>query len=155
MVAQAAGEGVSSQALLEPAPLELLPSQTAALAEHLEALLAAGFGLEPFGGETYLLRAVPTILGEAEPAGAVADILDDLQEGSERRSPVEEASETALIAAICKRAAVKAGQTLSAAEMQALVRGLEQCESPRTCPHGRPTIVHFSVEQLEREFLRR
>jgi DNA mismatch repair protein MutL len=155
LLAQTAEGSVTAQTLLEPAALDLLPSQEGALAEHLEGLRTAGFDLEPFGGTTYLLRAVPTLLEGADPAQALIDILDDLPEESTTNDPLEEASESQLIAAVCKRAAVKAGQTLSLAEMQALVRGLEQCESPRTCPHGRPTVVHFSVAQLEREFLRR
>jgi DNA mismatch repair protein MutL len=53
---------------------------------------------------------------------------------------------------VCKRAAVKAGQVMARAEMEELIRALEQCASPRTCPHGRPTMIHLSVEQLAREF---
>jgi len=53
---------------------------------------------------------------------------------------------------VCKRAAIKAGQVMVQAEMEELVRALEQCTSPRTCPHGRPTMIHLSVEQLAREF---
>ncbi len=155
LTAQTAEGKVASQALLEPSALELLPSQAAVLEERLEGFRAAGFELEAFGGSTYLLRAVPAILARAEPSQAVVDIVDDLQESPTMRTPVEEAGEAELIAAICKRAAVKAGQILSQPEMQELVRGLEQCASPRTCPHGRPTVVHFSAEQLEREFLRR
>jgi DNA mismatch repair protein MutL len=155
LLAQAAAGSVTAQTLLEPASLDLLPSQEGALAEHLEALRTVGFDVEPFGGTTYLLRAVPTLLDGADPVQALVDVLDDLPEESMTHAPLEGASESKLIAAVCKRAAVKAGQTLSLAEMQALVRGLEQCDSPRTCPHGRPTVVHFSAQQLEREFLRR
>jgi len=53
---------------------------------------------------------------------------------------------------VCKAAAVKAGQTLSYDEMQALIRQLERCASPRTCPHGRPTLILMSAEQLAKEF---
>jgi DNA mismatch repair protein MutL len=60
--------------------------------------------------------------------------------------------EAALITLICKRAAVKGGQVLSQAEMQELVRRLEACRSPRTCPHGRPTMIHVSATELARMF---
>jgi len=60
--------------------------------------------------------------------------------------------EGALITLICKRAAVKGGQVLSLAEMQELVRRLEACRSPRTCPHGRPTMLHVSATELARMF---
>jgi DNA mismatch repair protein MutL len=53
---------------------------------------------------------------------------------------------------VCKRAAVKAGQTLSLREMQELIQNLERCSAPRTCPHGRPTMLHLSAAQLAREF---
>ncbi|MGB9586210.1 MAG: DNA mismatch repair protein MutL, partial [Anaerolineales bacterium] len=60
-----------------------------------------------------------------------------------------------LIARICKRAAVKAGQTLSIEEQRTLLANLEACDSPRTCPHGRPTMIHLSVDLLERQFGRK
>jgi len=60
--------------------------------------------------------------------------------------------EEAVARQVCKQAAVKAGQVLSQAEMEDLLRALEQSASPRTCPHGRPTMIHLSVEQLAREF---
>ncbi len=60
-----------------------------------------------------------------------------------------------LVARICKRAAVKAGKLLSTEEQKALVQDLEACTSPRTCPHGRPTMIHIAVDSLERQFGRR
>ena len=61
-------------------------------------------------------------------------------------------AEERLIARVCKQAAIKAGQTLSYEEMVALLRQLEDCDAPRTCPHGRPTMLHLSAEQLAKEF---
>ena len=63
--------------------------------------------------------------------------------------------EKKLAARVCKRMAVKAGQTLSPEEQRALLTDLETCESPRTCPHGRPTMIHLSVDMLERQFGRK
>jgi DNA mismatch repair protein MutL len=63
--------------------------------------------------------------------------------------------EARLIARVCKRAAVKAGQVLTPVEQVELVRRLEACQSPRTCPHGRPTMIHLSVDTLEKQFGRR
>ncbi len=60
--------------------------------------------------------------------------------------------EEKLIRRVCKTAAVKAGQVLSYEEMQGLIQQLERCESPRTCPHGRPTMLHLSGEELARQF---
>ena len=122
------------------------------LADSLPLLDRAGFLIEPFGGASYLLRAVPSILAVPDIRTALVDILEMLRQDDD---PLAARSEERLIAAVCKRAAIKAGQSLSLDEMQQLVRQLEQCESPRTCPHGRPTVAHFSVEQLEKEFGRR
>jgi DNA mismatch repair protein MutL len=65
---------------------------------------------------------------------------------------VEGAREARLVTLICKRAAVKGGHVLSLLEMQELVRQLEACRAPRTCPHGRPTMVHMSAAELARQF---
>jgi DNA mismatch repair protein MutL len=146
------GQDVASQKLLEPLTLDLDPLLAGVLAEYLVLFNQVGFQLEPFGGTSFLLRAVPSILVVPDTRAAVVDILDMLRQGDD---PLAARAEERLIANVCKRAAVKAGQTLSHEEMQQLVRQLEQCESPRTCPHGRPTVVHFSVEQLEKEFGRR
>ncbi|MFQ6015132.1 MAG: DNA mismatch repair endonuclease MutL [Anaerolineae bacterium] len=148
--AQRAGMKVASQTLLEPLPLEFTPQQATVLVEQLGALAELGFDIEPFGGQTYLLRAVPEPLKELDLQRALAEIIDDLIEGG---MPLEE--ETRLITSVCKQAAVKAGQTLSPEEMRELVRELEQTTLPHTCPHGRPTMVHLSQAQLEREFGRR
>jgi DNA mismatch repair protein MutL len=142
----------ASQALLEALHLELDPMLGGIMAEHLSTLNEVGFVLEPFGGTSYLVRAVPSILVVPDVRTALVDILELLRQGDD---PLAAQAEERVIAAICKRAAVKAGQTLSKEEMQQLVRQLEQCASPRTCPHGRPTVLHFSVEQLEKGFGRR
>jgi len=151
MAEQAQGE-VTSQTLLESLMLDLDPLLAGVLAEHLEALNKLGFQIEAFGGTSYLLRAVPAILTAPDVRTALIDILEMLRQGDDLLAAQ---AEERLVATVCKRAAIKAGQTLAPEEMQTLVRQLEQCESPRTCPHGRPTVVHFTVEQLEKEFGRR
>jgi DNA mismatch repair protein MutL len=152
MMAEHDREAVSSQALLEPMALDLDPMLAGVLAEQLAMFNNLGFIIEPFGGTSYLLRAVPSILVVPDVRAALVDILDLLRQGDD---PLTAQAEERLTAAVCKRAAIRAGQILSHEEMQALVRELEQCESPRTCPHGRPTVLHFSVERLEKEFARR
>jgi DNA mismatch repair protein MutL len=145
-------QAVAMQNLLEPLPLDLDPLLAGILAENLATINQVGFAIEPFGGTSYLLRAVPSVLVVPDVRSALVDILEMLRQGQDLLAGQ---AEERLIAAVCKRAAIKAGQTLSQEEMQQLVRQLEQCMSPRTCPHGRPTVLHFSVEQLEREFGRR
>lgn len=152
MMAEHAQQKATSQTLLEPLTLDLDPLLAATLSEHLSTLNQVGFILEPFGGTSFLLRAVPGILVAPDVRAALVDILEMLRQGDD---PLAARAEERLIATVCKRAAIKAGQTLSGDEMQQLVRQLEQCDSPRTCPHGRPTVLHLTVEQLEREFGRR
>jgi len=79
-------------------------------------------------------------------------VVEDFEEDE---TPLQTEIEERIIARVCKRVAVKAGKTLSMDEQKALVRDLENCQSPRTCPHGRPTMIHLSVDLLERQFGRR
>ena len=83
---------------------------------------------------------------------SVLFIIEDFEE---YETPLAEEIEARVIARVCKRAAVKAGQVLSNEEQRALLRDLESCRSPRTCPHGRPTMIHLSVDLLERQFGRK
>ena len=140
---------VASQTLLEPQTVELAPEAASLLEEHLDSLKNLGFQMEPFGGATVLVRAVPAIASQADPRQLLEDVAAALEAGD---VPLGDTLEDIVARQVCKRAAVKAGQVLGQAEMEALVRSLERCASPRTCPHGRPTMVHLSVEQLAREF---
>lgn len=149
---QRAAAQVVSQALLEPVAVEVPPESAALLESQLEALKSIGFSLEPFGANTFMVRSLPTVLGSVDPARAVRVVVEDFEEDETVLAAEVEAR---LIARVCKRAAVRAGQVLSPAEQSELVRQLERCASPRTCPHGRPTMIHLSVEAVERQFGRK
>jgi DNA mismatch repair protein MutL len=140
---------VAAQHLLEPLTLDLTPAQAAVLEAEANMLVQLGFAIEPFGGFTYRLRAVPEMLLKGDPAAALSDILAELAEGA---IPLSRQADERLMVTVCKRAAIKAGQTLSLPEMQELIHNLERCSAPRTCPHGRPTMIHLSAAQLAREF---
>jgi DNA mismatch repair protein MutL len=149
MLAQYDAGDIVSQALLDPQTVTV-PADTAALLEmHLEGLRTIGFEIDPFGGSTFLVRSVPQLMQQDDIATAVRDIVADLETGDQ---PLRAEVEAKLLRRVCKRMAIKAGRVLSLPEMQALVRDLEACESPRTCPHGRPTMIQIGVQQLEREF---
>jgi DNA mismatch repair protein MutL len=143
---------VPAQTLLSPATVELTPAGARLLAEQLPLLARLGFQVEGFGGNTFLVRAIPSLLGEIDPAAALRVLVEDFEEDEQ---PLQAEMEARLIARVCKRAAVKAGQLLSGEEQRALLRDLEACQAPRTCPHGRPTMIHLSVDLLERQFGRR
>jgi DNA mismatch repair protein MutL len=146
------GEQIPSQSLLQPETVELSPSKARLLEEQLPALNRLGFSVEPFGPGTFLVRALPSLLANMDPAAAIEVLVEDFEEDE---TPLQTELEAKVIARVCKRAAVKAGQTLSGEEQRSLLEGLEACEVPRTCPHGRPTMIHLSVELLERQFGRR
>ncbi len=149
LLAQRQRAEVASQTLLEPQPVELAPEAASLLQEHLETLTSLGFQIEPFGRTTMLVRALPAIVAEIDPAQVLADVAAALEAGD---APLAGTVEEIVALHVCKRAAIKAGQVMAQTEMEELIRSLEQCASPRTCPHGRPTMIHLSVEQLAREF---
>jgi DNA mismatch repair protein MutL len=143
---------IPAQALLEPAILNLPPAAASLLNGQLEVLQDLGFQIEPFGPASFQIRAIPALLTGSDPLAAVQVVVEDFEEDE---TPLQAEIEARLAARICKRVAVKGGQTLSVEEQRALLHDLETCNSPRTCPHGRPTMIHLSVDLLERQFGRR
>jgi DNA mismatch repair protein MutL len=145
-------DSISSQSLLEAESVEFLPSEARLLSGHLPALKRLGFQVEEFGPNTFLVRAIPALLADIDPSAALRVLVEDFEEDE---TPLQSEIEAKIIARVCKRAAIKAGQTLSPQEQSALLEGLVACQSPRTCPHGRPTMIHLSIDLLERQFGRR
>jgi DNA mismatch repair protein MutL len=145
-------EGLPTQTLLETTAVEVPPHEATLLEEHIGVLQRLGFMVEHFGGTTFAVRGIPALLGDVDPAAAIQAIADDLERGV---GPMQKTIEKQIIMRVCKTAAVKAGQVLTQQEMSAIVRQLEGCESPYTCPHGRPTMLHLPAEQLARQFGRR
>jgi len=143
---------IPSQALLEPASVTLPPAQATLIAEQLELLNRFGFQVEPFGPNTFQVRAMPTLFSGSDAPSALRALVEDFEEDE---TPLQEELEARVAARVCKRMAVKAGQALSNEEQRALLTDLENCDSPRTCPHGRPTMIHLSVDMLERQFGRK
>jgi DNA mismatch repair protein MutL len=143
---------IPSQTLLEPTSLTLPPAQAALLEGQLELLKGLGFQVEPFGPNTFRVRGMPALFSGSDAASALRALVEDFEE---EETPLQSELEARLAARVCKRMAVKAGQALSAEEQRALLTDLENCDSPRTCPHGRPTMIHLSVNMLERQFGRR
>lgn len=140
---------VASQALLDPVTVELNSASARLLEEQLPAMENLGFEIEAFGPNAYKVRRMPALLVGSDPAAAVRSVIDDFEEDE---TPLQNEIEAKIIGRVCKRAAVKAGKSLSFEEQKALLRDLEACQSPRTCPHGRPTMIHLSIDLLERQF---
>ena len=139
-----------TQELLQPVPLELSPVERAALADEHQRLAAAGFDVEPFGGDSWILRGVPEVLG----VGRGLDVL--------MRSLASEESECAALAAhdararimarVACHAAVTAGVTLTTERMDEVLGSLWGTTNPSTCPHGRPTVLRLDLPFIERRF---
>lgn len=146
------GTPLPRQYLLTPQTLSLERRSALFLTEKLEELAQLGFELEPFGTDTFLLRAVPATLANKDYLGVLRDLVEELVEISiARRLPV--AREQIWITTACKMA-VKAGDALNLPEMQKLIEELARTENPYLCPHGRPITLTLTWEELEKRFKR-
>jgi DNA mismatch repair protein MutL len=146
------GERIPSQTLLQPVVVDLSPANSRLIADQLTFLAELGFHLEAFGPNSFLVRAIPALIASSDPASALSALVDEFEEDE---TPLLSEQEARIIARVCKRAAIKSGQSLSPEEQKGLLTDLEACQSPRTCPHGRPTMIHLSVDLLERQFGRK
>jgi len=152
LMAQHDKESIPSQALLSPEVVTLPPQSAKALTAQLPFLNHFGFEVEEFGTNTFQVRAMPALFSGGDPASALRALVEDFEEDE---TPLQAEVEAKLAARVCKRLAVKGGQTLTSEEQRALLNDLEACTSPRTCPHGRPTMIHLSVDNLEKQFGRK
>ena len=152
MMAQYHASMIPSQQLVEPLTVDLSPEKAGTLEENLEILVGLGFDIENFGANTFLIRAIPTIIDRGDPREAILSVVEAFEEDE---TPLLNEAQARIAARVCKRMAVKGGQSLSEAEQRNLLLNLEASQSPRTCPHGRPTMIHLSAGLLERQFGRR
>jgi DNA mismatch repair protein MutL len=152
LMAQHDKKSIPSQALLSPEVVTLPPQSAKALTAQLPFLNHFGFEVEEFGTNTFQVRAMPALFAGGDPASALKALVEDFEEDE---TPLQTEIEAKLAARVCKRLAVKGGQTLTSEEQRALLNDLEACNSPRTCPHGRPTMIHLSVDNLEKQFGRK
>jgi DNA mismatch repair protein MutL len=152
LMTQHARNNIPSQTLLTPAAVTLPPASAQLLITQLSVLQHFGFDVQEFGPNTFQVRAIPALFIGSDPSAALRALVEDFEEDE---TPLQNEIEAKLAARVCKRMAVKGGQMLSNEEQRALLADLEACDSPRTCPHGRPTMIHLSVDMLERQFGRR
>ncbi len=147
-------EGASeTQGLLAPLSCTFPAVVQQVLETHADDLARLGYLIEPFGDGTWLLRGVPAaVRGQhtADPVAALEAALAELGAGKSGDDAFER-----LAALLACHNAIRAGQPLSDPEMRALIRQLEGVETPGHCAHGRPTMLHISQRDLEREFSRR
>jgi DNA mismatch repair protein MutL len=144
--AQWAQKEVEVQGLLQPITIELSPREEETLRASKEFLAEFGFTIEHFGDRSYVIRAIPALMARTNIIEIISTLLDNL--ASKEPNPWEEKVAQSLAC----HGAIRAGQQLSNEEMRELIKQLEQTKQPRTCPHGRPTMIHLSSHQLEKEF---
>lgn len=146
------GGKLETQRLLVPEPVTLPPAEASAVLEQRELLAQIGMQIEPFGGDTVLITAYPAMLANQNPAETLRGIVDLLMaEGRtlDARDMVDE-----LLHMISCKAAVKAGDKLTPEEIDDLLLHRDLCQDAHHCPHGRPTALVFSRDELDRRFKR-
>jgi DNA mismatch repair protein MutL len=144
-------QGSPSQRLLFEERVKVSPEESTILEEIGGLLARAGFEIRAFGPEEVLISGLPQEMAGLSPADALKEVLgiysSNLKEGQEMKR--------ALAAAVACKAAVKAGQRLSEQQLRGLFQELLKCREPYRCPHGRPTIVTLSQDDLEKIFRRK
>jgi DNA mismatch repair protein MutL len=138
--------------LLIPEPVELPAEQAARLLEQRAALAELGLEVEEFGGGTLLVTSYPALLGQQAPAEILRAVADHLT--AHDRAPNREQLFNDLLSLMACHAAVKAGDPLTAELIEELLAQRELAHDPHHCPHGRPTALLFSRQDLDRQFRR-
>jgi DNA mismatch repair protein MutL len=147
ILAQWSQKEIEVQGLLQPITIEFSPREEETLRANEPFLADFGFAIEPFGNRSYLIRAVPALAAKANIIEIMSALIDSLAT-KESPGPWQEK----IAQSLACHGAIRGGQQLSNEEMRELMKQLEQTKQPRACPHGRPTIIHLSVQQLEKEF---
>lgn len=142
----------ASQQLIVPITLEFTPSEATSLIELLDYFEEAGIQIEPFGNQTFLVRAYPQWLPKGNEEAILLEMATYILE-EKKKINLSKFREEAAIMCSCK-ASIKANDRLTREEGDGLLKRLAQCKQPFTCPHGRPIIVHFSTYDLEKMFKR-
>lgn len=143
---------LESQRLLVPQPVDLTPAEAAAILEVQDDLLKIGLGVEGFGGGTVLITSYPSLLKSHNLAELLRIVVDQLAQGKQRPDPQDWLDH--MLATMACKAAVKAGDRLSQEEMLALIEHRDLCRDAHHCPHGRPSWLVFSQEELDKKFKR-
>ncbi len=141
---------LQTQRLLIPEPVDLTPEQAARVLEQAEDLAQLGLGVEPFGGRTVLVTSYPAMLGKRSPGDLLRAVVDHLT--TRDRLPSREVLFNDLLSLMACHSAVRAGDRLPPAEMEALLALRHLVDDSHHCPHGRPTALLFSRQELERQF---
>ena len=146
-------KGAKSQQLLLPLNLEVSSLEKKIILDIKEEIEKLGYIIEEFGHNSFVVRGVPPGLYEQDHVALLRDLIEEFKDSKDKKN-IEEIKEKILVTISCK-AAVKAGKKLSIEEMRKLISNLKHSKHPQTCPHGRPIIIKFSEEAIQKLFKRR
>ncbi len=141
------------QQLLLPVTIELSPHENELLKKHATTLSTLGFDIEEFGKNTHIIRSVPSIIDQENVESILLNVISDLADNRPTHAVTD--PQTAVIEYMACRSAIKFGKTLSHDEMVELIRQLDALKRPYTCPHGRPSMIHVTFDELEKRFKRK
>lgn len=150
IIGQMKSQAIERQPLLDPMVVELSPEELTAFDRSIDELREIGFDIDRFGEQLIAIRQIPAIVRGVDIAERIHLILQELADGGVGDSWLDSVA----ISAAC-HTSIRAGQALSLPEMRELVAQLERTAQPRACGHGRPTMLHMSQMELERQFARR
>ncbi len=141
-----------SQTLLNPKIIELSQKDAAILNEKKELLKVTGFDIEPYSDNSFSVRAIPVILGKQYSESNITDVINDIIEAA-RITDIDNLKDSIIKMIACK-ASIKAGERLTDKQMLDILKELDTCDAPYTCPHGRPTIIEMTMKEIEKRFRR-
>ena len=151
LVKAIAEKQVLNQSIMPPVILQTSAKEEQAVLEHMEEFLQMGFEIEEFGDHTFCLRAVPVDLYGCSYQELFREMLDEMMEG-----PLTGAPEVVMnkLASMACKAAVKGNMKISREEAVKLIDEILTLENPYHCPHGRPTIISMTKQEIEKKFKR-
>jgi DNA mismatch repair protein MutL len=155
---QFAAKQMTSQSLLFPIMLELTPEHAALLEKNKDHIQQLGLVVDEFGGDNFIIKAVPAVISHIDPEEILTGILSEFsgaeygQEMGRKRADATRLED--ILSSMACKAAIKAGQNLSAMEMQQLLKLMHESKAFTHCPHGRPVIQMFSTAEIKKWFHR-
>lgn len=153
LISQFENQEKSVQPLLMALQMELSNEEVTMIKDNMDIFQGLGFEIEPFGGNTFVIHAVPVFLAKENMEEVIKGVLDDIL-NQKNTSKMHGRREEMLTYMSC-RSAIKFGQALSLIEMQSLIMQMEKLQRPYTCPHGRPTMVSLTMDELGKMFGRK
>ena len=150
--ARASGARKSAQRLLVPETIELGYREAGLLEKVIPELQEMGLDIEPFGGNTFVVKAVPVLLAEREIKPLLIEMVETLAEVGAAPG-LDEALDQSRRVMAC-HGAIRANQALSETQIKGLLGQLDGCHNPSHCPHGRPTWIRWDTRSLDKSFKR-